>query len=73
MIGRLGKITLIFDRNIYSNLLTEFQPQVIASGIPIKIIFTFEIPKDVTQLSGLDMGYNRKRILIPNISIIPTK
>ncbi|MBA3924106.1 MAG: hypothetical protein H0X31_21375 [Nostocaceae cyanobacterium] len=30
-IGRLGKITLIFDRNIYSNLLTEFQPQVIAS------------------------------------------
>ncbi len=26
-------MTLIFDRNIYRNLLTEFQPQVIASEV----------------------------------------
>jgi hypothetical protein len=49
----------------------------IASGIPTKIIFTFEIPKEVTQLSALDVGYvaetsgnNEKRIAITNIGAI---
>lgn len=52
----------------------------IASGIPTKIIFTFEIPKEVTQLRALDVGYipgasenKEKRIAITNIGTIATK
>jgi len=52
----------------------------IASGIPTKIIFTFEIPKEVTKLSALDVGYipgasenKEKRIAIKNIGTIAIK
>ncbi len=52
----------------------------IASGISLKIIFTFEIPKEITQLSVLDVGYvaktsgnQVKRIAITNVGTIATK
>ncbi|MCV3214136.1 hypothetical protein OGM63_11545 [Plectonema radiosum NIES-515] len=52
----------------------------IASGIPTKIIFTFEIPKEVSKLSVLDVGYipgasenKEKRIAIKNIGTIAIK
>jgi hypothetical protein len=44
-----------------------------APGIPTKITFDFEIPKEINKLSALDLGYAakflEKRIAIPNISI----
>jgi hypothetical protein len=51
-------------------------PTDIAVGIPTKVIFTFNIPQEITQLSALDVGYRidttAKRIALTNIGTIAT-
>jgi hypothetical protein len=52
-----------------------------ASGIPTKVTFVFEIPKEVTELLALDVGYSgyslvpspTKRIALTNIGTIASK
>ncbi|MGL5081968.1 MAG: hypothetical protein ACRC8A_10835 [Microcoleaceae cyanobacterium] len=60
---------MVTDETFESNL---------APGIPIKVIFIFEIPQEVTELVALDVGYwqtNRgtKRVAIPKIGTITTQ
>lgn len=52
----------------------------LASGIPTKVTFIFEIPQDVTELTALDIGFERpqplwvgRRIAVSNIGRIASQ
>jgi hypothetical protein len=59
--------------NISSLTKSSYFKVSFAPGIPTKITFDFDIPKEINKLSALDLGYGgkifEKRIAIPNISI----
>lgn len=60
--------------NISDNRGSTFFKVSFPPGIPTKITFDFDIPKEVNKLSALDVGYGtrifEKRIAIPNINIV---
>ena len=80
--GTVYGTTLIRQGTDVATPNTYVEPNL-APGIPIKITFIFEIPREVTQLSALDLSYepippnssNGKltRLAVPNIGVIDSK